>query len=88
VKRQVARLRYDNRLLFDVLDRIEHIIYTTNNVNRSTLQIFFENQSLINQSCIRTPIHTEDELKAIEAKLINDQNHEFKSQLVSDIFII
>jgi len=88
VEKQVAGLRYDHRLLFDILDRIEHKIDTPNNVNRTTLQIFSENQSLINQPCIKTPIDTEDELEAVEAKLINDQNHEFRSQLVSDIFII
>lgn len=46
-----------------------------------------ENQSLIDQPFIKT-INTDDELQALEAKLINhDQNHKFRSQLVSDIFL-
>lgn len=88
IEKQVAGLRYDHRLLFDVLNTIEHKVDTPSNVNRTSLQIFSENQSLINQPLIKTPISTEDELEAVEAKLINDQNHEFRSQLVSDIFII
>jgi len=46
-----------------------------------------ENQSLINQSFKISTINTEEELLTLEGKLINrDQNHEFRSQLVSDIF--
>jgi len=56
-------------------------------VNRTTSSISSETQCLINQPFIKTPINTEDELEAVEAKLINyDQNHEFRSQLVSVIF--
>jgi len=80
IEKQVAGLRYDHRLLFDILDRIEHKIDTPNNVNKTTL-ISSENQSLINQPLIKTV----DELEAVEAKLIN---HEFRSQLVSDIFYL
>lgn len=88
IEKQVAGLRYDHRLLFDILDRIEHKIDTPNNVNRKTL-ISSENQSLINQPLIKTPINTVDELEAVEAKLIyHEQNHEFRSQLVSDIFYL
>lgn len=88
VEKQVAGLRYDHRLLFDILDRIERKIDTPNNVNRTTL-MSSENQSLINQPFIKTPINTEDELEAVESKLINhEQNHEFRSQLVSDIFYL
>jgi len=88
VEKQVAGLRYDHRLLFDILDRIEHKIDKPNNVNRTTL-ISSENQSLINQSFIKTPINTEDELEAVEAKLIDhEQNHEFRSQLVIVFFYL
>lgn len=88
IEKQVAGLRYDHRLLFDILDRIEHKIDTPNNVNRTT-SISYENQSLINQPLIKTPINTEDELEVVEAKLINhEQNHEFRSQLVSDVFYL
>jgi len=44
-----------------------------------------KNQSLI-QPFFKTTINTVDELEALEGKLINDQNHEFRSQLVSAIF--
>ncbi|KAF0729502.1 DUF4806 domain-containing protein [Aphis craccivora] len=85
VEKQVAGLRYDHRLLFDILDRIERKIDTPNNVNRTSL-ISSENQSLINQPFIKTPINTKDELEAVEAKLINhEQNHEFRSQLIHEI---
>jgi len=78
--------------LFDILERIEHKIDTPiNNVNRTTPLISSENQSLINlQSFIKTPINTVDELEAVETKLMisQDQNNEFRSQLVSDIFCL
>jgi len=52
-----------------------------------TASINHTNQSLIDQPFIKT-ISTADELQALEAKLINsDQNNEFRSQLVSDIFL-
>jgi len=90
VEKQVAGLRYDHRLLFDILERIEHKIDSPiHNVNRTPL-IYSENQSLINlQPFIKTPINTVDELEAVETKLISqDQNNEFRSQLVSDIFCL
>lgn len=78
-------MRYDHRLLFDILERIEYKIDTPIKAS-----IFSENQSLIDQPYIKTVINREYELQALEAKLINhDQNHtyEFRSQLESDIFL-
>jgi len=69
--------------LFDILERIEHKI----DKPAMTASINHTNQSLIDQPFIKT-INTADELQALEAKLINpDQNNEFRSQLVSDIFL-
>ncbi|XP_060860940.1 uncharacterized protein LOC132953245 [Metopolophium dirhodum] len=80
VEKQIGGLRYDHRLLFDILERIEHKIDIPRMTSKSS-----ENLS-INQPFIKTPINTEDELQALEAKLINhDQNNEFRSQLIVEI---
>ncbi|XP_050066286.1 uncharacterized protein LOC126555408 [Aphis gossypii] len=81
VGKQIAGLRYDIRLLFDILERIEHKI----DKPAMTASINHTNQSLIDQPFIKT-INTADELQALEAKLINpDQNNEFRYQLITEI---
>ncbi|KAF0738550.1 DUF4806 domain-containing protein, partial [Aphis craccivora] len=82
IEKQVAGLRYDHRLLFDILEKIEQKI----DIPPRMASIPSENQSLINQSFKISTINTEEKLLTLEGKLINrDQNHEFRSQLIVEI---
>lgn len=87
VDKQIAAIRYDNRSIFDTLDRMENKLDKIFGSGMGTsLQINNSQYDLMVKSPLLKTIENEEELQEFDKKLI--ENPEFRSQMVIKCYII
>lgn len=87
VDKQIAAIRYDNRSIFDTLDRMENKLDKIfgSGMGKS-LQINESQYDLMVKSPLLKTIENEEELQEFDKKLI--ENPEFRSQMVIMCYIL